>query len=216
MYLTKCSVKIKLGAAQYCRPNHIETQIVPSEFHWRIRGPSKRPFHYFIPLDTQVLSTYLTGKCSGRTRRQRQFDVVGVERFTLGDNLRFFLFFFIGMHIPSGSWWKHSAINYVSHGLSKRSFAHISTETRPLMREPKENVSQHWEKGAVAFSHKPTGGAFGPASCQYLVPTCLVPGTDLALARTWYTPCRWCRIKQLKRLKKGRREKFYIFISKMT
>lgn len=106
------------------------------------------------------------------------------------------------MHIPSGSWWKHSAINYVSHGLSKRSFAHISTETRPLMREPKENVSQHWEKGAVAFSHKPTGGAFGPASCQYLVPTCLVPGTDLALARTRYAPCRWCRIKQLKRLKK--------------
>lgn len=120
------------------------------------------------------------------------------------------------MHIPSGSWWKHSAINYVSHGLSERSFAHFSMEARPLKREPKENVSQHWEKGAVAFSHKPTGdgGAVGPASCQYLVPTCLAPGTDLALAGTRYTPCRCCRIKQLKRIEKGKKNIF--LLSRMT
>lgn len=75
--------------------------------------------------------------------------------FTLG-----IIFNFFGIYIPSRSWWKHSAINYVSHGLSKRSFAHISTETRPLKCEPKENVSQHCEKGAVAFSHKATGGCW--------------------------------------------------------
>lgn len=56
--------------------NHVEIQIAPSHFHWRIKGPLKRPLCYFIPLDAPG--------------GQRQFDVAQVERFTLGENLQFF------------------------------------------------------------------------------------------------------------------------------